>query len=431
MTLGQNIQFLRKNAGMSQEALGEALGVSRQAVSKWESDAAIPELDTLIALSRMFGITVGQLLQIEESYPPASEAAEPEQNDNTIENILKEYSEIKHREDRKNNIYVLSAALILVLAVVVISKLYISSLESDIKQLRSEISSLRSSIQWQINDLNSWVNSAINEESYDNDDVFVERDCSPVMVDVSKGMLTYKLSAVPKTYIEGSTAVFSITYSDATGTRSVESEQVNGPRFETELTIPYCDSAQAMVSFIQPDGTTRNEPLQEIYNARKEYYEIQLNSSCGISRTSSSGKNIKITISGSMEIFVPQYGGSWFDLSVHNVGVSIYKNGKLFKTPELIKIDNRNEYAHSADEYVDVEEAPAEVVTAFSDDIEALYYAIKDPIVIEDAAVGDVYMITAHVIDNHGRRIESTGHNGYYKIVEKESFLGIEMLTDE
>ena len=64
-------------------------------------------------------------------------------------------------------------------------------------------------------------------------------------------------------------------------------------------------------------------------------------------------------------------------------------------------------------------------------DIEALYYAIKDPIVIEDAAAGDVYMITAHVIDNHGRRIESTGHNGYYKIVEKESFLGIEMLTDE
>lgn len=38
MTLGQNIQSLRKNAGLSQEALGEALGVSRQAVSKWESD---------------------------------------------------------------------------------------------------------------------------------------------------------------------------------------------------------------------------------------------------------------------------------------------------------------------------------------------------------------------------------------------------------
>ena len=66
MTLGQHIQFLRKKAGLSQEALGESLGVSRQAVSKWEADAAVPELDTLIAMSRLFGVGLGQLLQIEE-----------------------------------------------------------------------------------------------------------------------------------------------------------------------------------------------------------------------------------------------------------------------------------------------------------------------------------------------------------------------------
>ena len=43
MTLGQRIQELRKQSGLSQEALGEALGVSRQAVSKWEGDNGIPE----------------------------------------------------------------------------------------------------------------------------------------------------------------------------------------------------------------------------------------------------------------------------------------------------------------------------------------------------------------------------------------------------
>ena len=63
MTLGQRIQELRKQQGLSQEALGEALGVSRQAVSKWELDNGIPELDTLIAMSRLFGITVGQLTE--------------------------------------------------------------------------------------------------------------------------------------------------------------------------------------------------------------------------------------------------------------------------------------------------------------------------------------------------------------------------------
>ena len=44
-TLGGRIQEGRRAAGLSQEALGERLGVSRQAVSKWESDAAVPELE--------------------------------------------------------------------------------------------------------------------------------------------------------------------------------------------------------------------------------------------------------------------------------------------------------------------------------------------------------------------------------------------------
>ena len=52
MTLGQRIQELRKRAGLTQEQLAEQLGVTRQAVSKWESDNGVPELDALIALSR-------------------------------------------------------------------------------------------------------------------------------------------------------------------------------------------------------------------------------------------------------------------------------------------------------------------------------------------------------------------------------------------
>ena len=47
MTLGEHIQALRKDAGLSQEELGEKLGVARQSVSKWESDTTIPELDKL------------------------------------------------------------------------------------------------------------------------------------------------------------------------------------------------------------------------------------------------------------------------------------------------------------------------------------------------------------------------------------------------
>lgn len=67
MTLGQNIQALRHTAGLSQEGLGEKLGVSRQAISKWEADGAVPEVDKLIALARLFGVSLHDLLQVEET----------------------------------------------------------------------------------------------------------------------------------------------------------------------------------------------------------------------------------------------------------------------------------------------------------------------------------------------------------------------------
>ena len=74
LTMGQRIASRRKLLNLSQEALAEQLDVSRQAVSKWESDAAIPEIDKLIALSRLYGVSVGWLLGVEEPENSAAEA---------------------------------------------------------------------------------------------------------------------------------------------------------------------------------------------------------------------------------------------------------------------------------------------------------------------------------------------------------------------
>lgn len=71
MTIGQRIARKRKDLDLSQEALGERLGVSRQSVYKWEADSALPEIDKLVAMSRLFSVTVGWLLGVEE--PPADE----------------------------------------------------------------------------------------------------------------------------------------------------------------------------------------------------------------------------------------------------------------------------------------------------------------------------------------------------------------------
>ena len=77
-TIGQRIAEERKRLGLSQEALGEQVGVSRQAISKWESDAAIPEVDKLVAMSRLFGTPVGVLLGVEESGGEAAELTDRE-----------------------------------------------------------------------------------------------------------------------------------------------------------------------------------------------------------------------------------------------------------------------------------------------------------------------------------------------------------------
>jgi len=66
MTLGQRIQELRKQHNLSQEALGEKLGVSRQAISRWEMDGAVPEVDKLIAMGRLFEVSLNDLLQVED-----------------------------------------------------------------------------------------------------------------------------------------------------------------------------------------------------------------------------------------------------------------------------------------------------------------------------------------------------------------------------
>ena len=90
LTLGQRIAAQRKKLGISQEALGDKLFVSRQAISKWESDAAIPEIDKLIALSKLFGVSIGWLLGVEDT--PGSKEGELSQAQwKTVEELVKKY----------------------------------------------------------------------------------------------------------------------------------------------------------------------------------------------------------------------------------------------------------------------------------------------------------------------------------------------------
>ena len=65
MSFGENLRLMRKARNLTQEQFAEALGVSRQAVSKWEADSGYPETEKLIAISRVLGVSVDKLLDIE------------------------------------------------------------------------------------------------------------------------------------------------------------------------------------------------------------------------------------------------------------------------------------------------------------------------------------------------------------------------------
>ena len=82
MTIAERILKLRKDAGLSQEAFAEKLGVSRQSVSKWESGNVMPDLDKVVAMCELFGISTDYLLTANlKRWIPQGEAL---QNDKII-----------------------------------------------------------------------------------------------------------------------------------------------------------------------------------------------------------------------------------------------------------------------------------------------------------------------------------------------------------
>ena len=62
MSFRENLQYLRGTRNMTQEQLAMLLGVSRQAISKWESEKAYPEMDKLLMICDLFGVTLDDLV---------------------------------------------------------------------------------------------------------------------------------------------------------------------------------------------------------------------------------------------------------------------------------------------------------------------------------------------------------------------------------
>mgnify|MGYP002518399380 CR=1 FL=1 len=94
MILAEKLIKLRKQNGWSQEDLAMKLNVSRQSVSKWESMASIPDLDKIVKLSQIFGVSTDYLLRddIEEEVVPVTSSVDYDQEDTAVRVSMEEAS---------------------------------------------------------------------------------------------------------------------------------------------------------------------------------------------------------------------------------------------------------------------------------------------------------------------------------------------------
>lgn len=263
MTIGQRVAQKRKEQGLSQEALGEALGVSRQSVYKWESDNALPEIDKFITMSKLFGVTIGWLLGVEEPVPeeddsaaagPAAPPPDPggaeltEAQLNMVEEIVERYLAAQQPRKKRRWPWAAGAAAALALLAALVS------LRGDLRNMRGEYGSLQTSIQmidrnmqFRIDSITSQVEEALKSQN----SLTASYGAEIVSGDLAANSVTFAVHATPRTYTGGMSAVFVADNGKAPA--EVSAEAGPGQAFSAQITCEMTDGITLSVVFVTGD----------------------------------------------------------------------------------------------------------------------------------------------------------------------------------
>ena len=288
MTTGQKIAAKRRELELSQEALGDQLGVSRQTIYKWESDTSLPEIDKLVALSRLFQVPVGWLLGVEEE-PPRSEPefspeqmklleeilgryqrAEPEEltsgQRKQVEELVREREKVQEKAQEGKNAPKRGKLLcrwpwaLAVLAVAAAGwSLFdrLDQLERQYNNLGNSMGSLSSSVDRQISSITSRVEEVLKAQN----DLTADYDTQLLSADLRENTVSFSLRVVPKTYTAGMWVVFRAE----SGEEILEFPAQEGENgFAGEVTCPLTDSITLSAVFVT--GDTRQTQLLEQYS---------------------------------------------------------------------------------------------------------------------------------------------------------------------
>ena len=237
--IGAGLAQRRKQLGLSQEELAKKIGVTRQAVSKWESGAALPSVDNIVELARVLEISVDELLQLEKTERESGLSAE------SVGLLLDEQSQRQEKRMRRLTWALIAAAAVLGAGIVISAVLGMQLTNRMEESLNLRISDTNSQLHSQISGLQSSISHTVKQALDEGGSRLADfgfHDCIYVHEDKAVEMSAF---AYPKMLGQYSDAEFYAILSD--GTRvSVPAELTNGGS-EGTLSIPATDEEHMYV----------------------------------------------------------------------------------------------------------------------------------------------------------------------------------------
>ena len=272
MELYEKLYELRRASGMSQEELAEKLGVSRQAVSKWESGATQPELSKLIELSKLYNVSVDELLSLEHA-KSQQDAAEAPTTSSTETAFAEKLSFRDFCVQHKKIIGGAAIALAALIAVGVHYNNRINTLSTQVNDLRSQLYNVQNNLSNQIAGISNNVSDILERES----SLISQYSYEVKHVDLKKQECTLAFSLLPKTFDEET--IVSIGVIDHGNSSPLDSSrktyrlpltQDSLGYLRGEVTVVLSDELGVGVNFTT-NGETQSQELDTISDLKSRY----------------------------------------------------------------------------------------------------------------------------------------------------------------
>ena len=333
MTVGQRIAQKRKEMGLSQEALGDRLGVSRQSIYKWESDSTLPEVEKLITLSKLFGVSVGWLLGVEEDAAPENSGELSETQRKMVEEIVDRYiAALPKPAPQRKWLRILAGFALLVLFFYLINRL--DQIDQQYHRVQMTVTHVQDSVDSQINGITSRVEEILKAQN----NLTAEYGTELVHTNLEKNQVVFNIYAVPKTYVEGMTVKFSAD--DGTGgIQSSMGEEGFNQRFSATLACQLTDSITLSVVFISPDGSRQTQLLEHydsLYSESLPGVDLETHHLMYMETPDGSAvlKDIYFSTRTTYGKYLGNYGDSITPPEVKDIRVGLFKNKRLLAWAE-------------------------------------------------------------------------------------------------